>query len=162
MKRKSFLILIDGPIGSGKSTTAKMLQMELYKKKRLSALISLDSLKRIVYGYKIDNKAYVELASNIGIAMAKEYLKRNMNVIVEKAFTREEFVNSFIKPLRKMTKILIYQLEAPFGLRVKRINKRELKRKDKKKLPVSKIKRNTKHYDKSKYREATIFDTSIP
>ncbi|HJZ18932.1 MAG TPA: AAA family ATPase [Candidatus Nanoarchaeia archaeon] len=157
---KAFLIVIDGPMGAGKTTVAEALHKKLHKIGRLNALISLDRLKRIVSGYKMDSKIHLNLSSDIGIAMTKEYLKKNIDVIVEKAFTKGEYLESFIKTLNGRAKILVYQLEAPLDLRARRISKRKLHPEVKKRPPLSKIKRNTKHYNESKYEKAIIFDTS--
>jgi uridine kinase len=47
--KKPFLIIIDGPMGAGKSTVARLLQEKIGVK---TALISLDVLKRIVSDYR--------------------------------------------------------------------------------------------------------------
>ncbi|MEX2017088.1 MAG: AAA family ATPase, partial [Candidatus Pacearchaeota archaeon] len=147
--RKPYLIIIDGPMGAGKTTVAQLLQKKLHGKKGVNALISLDKLKNIASGYKLDSKLHLSLASDIGAGMAKEYLKRDYNVIVEKAFTQSKYLKSFLKPFSKKANILIYQIEAPFDLRLKRIGGRDIKYS--KKTPLNKIKRNTKNYDELKY-----------
>jgi len=154
--KKSFLIVIDGPMGSGKSTIAQIL----HKKLKHSAMISLDRLKRIVEGYKLDSQLHLSLASKIGRAMTKEYLKNEINVIIEKAFTKEEYLKEFVKGMNKLARVFIYQLNAPLKLRIRRVKKRPLHPENKKKPPKSKIKRNTKHFEESRYKRAKEFDTS--
>ena len=72
--KKPFLIIIDGPIGSGKTTVSELL----HKKLRKTALISLDKIKRLVSDYKPMHK-YHQLASEVGKAMVKEYLKNELD-----------------------------------------------------------------------------------
>ena len=160
MKKKPILIVIDGPMGSGKTTVAKLLHKKFNRKMGLTALISLDRLKRIVSGYKLDSKIHLRLSSDIGISMTKEYLKNNINVIVEKAFTREEFLKSFIKPFKKKSKLLIYQIEAPATIRAIRVRERPLHPEVKKRPPKNKFERNARHYTQFKYKNAKVFDSS--
>lgn len=153
------LIVIDGPMGTGKSTVASMLQKKLDRK---TALISLDKLKRIVSDYKLDSKEHLELAAKAGAAMANLYLKENINVIVEKAFTKKEFLESFIKRIKTKSRKLIYQIEAPIEITFPRIKEREkLKEKG---IPRNKLKekvmRNYSHYKEGKYDKAKVFDSS--
>ncbi len=154
---KPRLILIDGPIGAGKSTTAKLL----HKKLKRSALISLDRIKHLLsdHNYSHPNKD-LQLASDVGTAMTKAYLKNNINVIVEKAFTRERFLKSFIKNLRGKAKIFVYQIEAPIKIRTIRVKKRPLPPDSKLKPTKKKIKSNTKHYHLYKYKKAKVFDST--
>ena len=158
--KKPFLILFDGPMGSGKTTVSKLLQEVMDKKRGYTALISLDRLKRIVSGYKLGSSIHLRLSSYAGVAMSKEYLKEGIDVIVEKAFTTEEYINSFIKPLKRKARILIYQIEAPEKIRLERVFKRDLHPEVKKRPPKSKFLRNSKHYSKSKYKKAKVFDSS--
>jgi len=158
--KKPFLIVIDGPMGAGKTTVSKLLHEKLHKKKRLNALISLDRLKRIISGYKMDSKIHLKLASDIGISMTKEYLKNNIDVIVEKAFTRAEFVDSFIRPFKKKARLFVYQIEVPTDIGARRVRERPLHPEIKKRPPKSKFERNIRHYSQFKYKKAEVFDSS--
>ena len=154
--KKPFLIVIDGPMGSGKTTLAK----ELHKKISSTSLISLDLLKHFVSEYKLDSKKHLDMASKIGRAMTKEYLKNNINVIVEKAFTREEFLKEFIKGFKNKSRLFIYQLHSPLNLRIKRIKERGPSPNTGKIQKLPKIQKNSKHFEEFRYREAKEFDTS--
>ncbi len=158
--KKPFLIVIDGPMGAGKTTVSKLLHEKLHKKKRLNALISLDRLKRIISGYKMDSKIPLKLASYIGTSMTKEYLKNNIDVIVEKAFTRAEFVDSFIKPFKKKTRLFVYQIEVPTDIGARHVRERPLHPEIKKRPPKSKFERNIRHYSQFKYKKAKVFDSN--
>ena len=158
--KKPFLIIIDGPMGSGKTSVANLLRRRMHKDLGFTALISLDRLKRIVSEYKMDSKTHLKIASEIGIVMVREYLKKGINVIVEKAFTRAEFVDSFIKPFKKKSHLFVYQVEAPIDIRTRRVKERPLHTEVKKRPPKSKILRNTQHYLEFRYKKAKIFDSS--
>ncbi len=154
--KKPFLIVLDGPMGSGKTTISEML----HKKLKYSALLSLDRFKRLVSGFKLDSMLHLELASKIGRAMIIEYLNNNVGVIVEKAFTREVYLKQFLKGLNRRAEVFIYQLHSPLELRIKRIKDRPLPYDTNKKPSLAKIKRNSKHFDEFRYKKAREFDTS--
>jgi predicted ABC-type ATPase len=156
---KPFLIIIDGPMGSGKSTVAQLLQKKIKEK---TALISLDNLKRIVSSYKLDSHVHLSLASKAGAAMANVYLKEGVNVLVEKAFIREKFLKSFVNSIKVKSRVFIYQIEVPFHIGFSRVKEREkLKEKG---IPKNKLKekvtRNYSHYHQFRYRRARVFDSS--
>jgi len=157
MNKKPFLIMIDGPIGSGKSTTAKIL----HSKMKRTALIALDRIKHLLYDYRVDNHADLQLASDVGAAMTKTYLSRGINVIVEKAFTQDKYLRSFAKIARGRARLLIYQIEAPVYIRIQRVKQRPLPPDAKGKPKLEKIKRNTLHYEQFKYKGAKVFDSSL-
>jgi len=147
------LILIDGPMGSGKTTISHLLRKRL---KGEVALLPLDSFKRLVSHYKMDSKIHLSLASDVGAAMTNVYLRQNIDVIVEKAFTREEFVKDFLRKVKVKCKRYIYQLESPLNIRISRVKGREM-HPGRKRPPVSKVVRNSKHYSEFKYQKAMIF-----
>ena len=153
--KKPNLIIIDGPIGSGKSTVANLL----HEKMKRTAIIRLDRIKHLLSDYN-DSSEILQLAADVGEAMTKEYIKNNINVIVEKAFTREEFLKSFIKKIEKNSKVYIYQLHAPINLRKERVKNRSIPKDAKKRPTEDKIRRNTKHFQKFRYKNAIEFDSS--
>jgi hypothetical protein len=103
------------------------------------------------------------LAAKSGAAMTNLYLKEGISVIVEKAFTKEEFLVSFLKLIKINSKRFIYQIEVPFKIGFFRVNERE-KLKGYKGIPKNKLKekvtRNHYQYNNSKYNKARIFDSS--
>lgn len=156
--KKPFLIILDGPMGGGKSTIAKLLHDKIKDK---TALISLDSLKRIVSGYKLDSYEHINLAAKTGVAMTNLYLKEGINVIVEKAFTKEEFLKSFLNLIKTKSNIFIYQIEVPLNIGLARVKEREDKKET---MPKNKLKekitRNHMNYNQFKYKKARVFDSS--
>jgi len=157
--KKPFLVIFDGPMGAGKSTVAKLLQKKLKGK---TALISLDNLKKIVSDYKLDSILHLDLASKSGATMTNLYLKEGINVIVEKAFTREEFLKAFLKLIKGKPKIFIYQIEVSLKKGLERVEKREnekIKRSMLKNKLKEKVLRNYSHYNEFKYKRAKIFNS---
>ena len=56
-------------------------------------------------------------------------------------------------------KLLVYQLEAPLEIRIKRAGERDLPEGVKTRLSRSRILRNAKHHDLYKYKRAKVFDS---
>ena len=81
---KQFLLLIDGPMGSGKTTVSAIL----HEKVKNTAHIGLDRIKWFVSGFK-RNKAQNTMTRAVGMAMTKEYLRQGINVIVEQGMRKE-------------------------------------------------------------------------
>jgi uridine kinase len=81
---KKFIIIIDGPMGSGKTTVATIL----HKKLKRTAHIGLDRIKWFISDFKRipeDN----EIIRSVVVAMTKEYLKQGISVIVEQGMRKE-------------------------------------------------------------------------
>ena len=153
--KKPLLIKIDGPIGSGKTTVSNLL----HKKLKKTALICLDKIKRLVSDYQPKYK-YHHLASEVGKSMTKEYLKRGWNVIVEKAFTKEEFIKEYLNfKKNNKIKVFVFQIKSTLDVAIKRVRKREKFRESNTRLSLNRIKRNHKHYDFYGYKKAKTFDS---
>ena len=153
---KPVLIVIDGAMGSGKTTISKML----HKKMDGSVLISLDRLKFLLSNCKVDSKVHLGFADDIGRLIAKKCLKDKRDVIVEKAFTREEFLLPFINALKNYSKVYVYQLHAPLEIRIERIKQRPPSSDTGKWPTKAKIKRNNKNFEEFRYKNAKEFDTT--
>ncbi len=76
--RQKFVLVIDGLMGSGKTTVSALL----HKKLKRTAHIGLDRVKWFVSDFKRTPEEN-EIARNIVLAMMKEYLKHDISVIVE-------------------------------------------------------------------------------
>ena len=157
--KKPFLIIIDGPMGAGKSTTANLLKEKMKEK---TALISIDYLKKVVSQHKLDSLVHHKIAQKAAIELTNFYLKEGINVIVEKAFTIDKFLKSFIKSIKQKNKMFVYQIEVPFDIGFSRVKERESQKE--KGIPRRKVKekftRNHAHYKNGKYKGAKIFDSS--
>ncbi len=150
-----FIIVIDGPIASGKTTVAKLLHAKLKR----TAHVSLDRIKHLISDYKPTDKDKT-LATQIAAGMIKEYLKHGISVIVENAFIQSKYVERFVKlENRKRGKnavaVFVYQIEVPLHIGIKRAKKREQKTNPLKKISITRIKRNHTRYKIYRYTKPT-------
>jgi predicted kinase len=74
------LIILNGPSGIGKSTTA----LELQKQLPLSLLIDIDAQRRYIEGYKEHREESAKLSYKHAIALSRAHLGFGYSVIVEK------------------------------------------------------------------------------
>jgi predicted kinase len=156
MKSKShqkFLLIIDGPMGSGKTTVSTLL----HKKLKRTAHIGLDRIKWLISDFKkvtADN----DIVRNIILAMTKEYLRQGINVIVEQGMTKERIENLTKIAKKYDARLLGYQLDAPKEVLFNRIAERQ---KLNKKTTVSKarIERNYQFHLQNKYTGLVLLDT---
>ncbi|GAB4149230.1 MAG: hypothetical protein OHK0017_12940 [Patescibacteria group bacterium] len=82
------LIIISGPMGSGKSTTAKLLAQQLTEP---NYYLQMDNLKWSLHGLNEDLKKTYQLVYEISYSIIDTCLKNNVSVIVEKVVNAEEF-----------------------------------------------------------------------
>ena len=75
---KKFLILIDGPMGSGKTTTSKLVNARLPD----TARIALPDVKRLVPNFRENDKT-LAVVRDVVQAMMEKYLEHGISVIVE-------------------------------------------------------------------------------
>jgi len=78
MINKLFLIFIDGAMGSGKTTTSKLLVEKLQG----TARIALADVKRFIPGYGSDQR-FSQVSQDVIKRMTDEYLSQGISVIVE-------------------------------------------------------------------------------
>lgn len=117
---KQFLIIIDGPMGAGKTTVAKLLHEQI----KNVAHIGLDRIKWLVSGFR-RNKAQNQMTREIVLAMSKEYLKQGVSVIIEQGMKQEQI--GIYKKIAKAAKVnfFMYKLEASKDVLFKRVAQRE-------------------------------------
>ncbi len=129
-----FLILVDGPMGSGKTTTTKLLSEKLPD----AARVALPDIKRLVPNYR-ENEQTLTVIREVMRVMIDTYLKFGVSVIVEQ-ITRAEGVAL----LRKIAEqhgatFSAYRLTAPKAVRLKRVHERTREMLGVPALPQSKI-----------------------
>jgi len=129
-----FLIFIDGPMGSGKTTTTKLLNQKLPD----TARIAMPDIKRLVPNYKGNKNTPVVLKDVIG-AMADKYLEHGVSVIVE-IVTKADGIEMLKKIAEKYNaKFYAYRLTASKDSREKRVHERTKEMMGVAELPQSKI-----------------------
>jgi thymidylate kinase len=78
---KQTLILLDGMMGAGKTTTTNILSEQLSR----TAIIGMDKVKRFVSDFE-RNERDNGIAREVVIAMTKKYLELGLSVIVDQPF----------------------------------------------------------------------------
>lgn len=157
---KKFILLIDGPMGSGKTTVANLIHAKINN----TAWIGLDKIKWLVSGFRRSKKQN-EMTRNVVEAMAAEYAKQGVNIIVEQGF-RLEHVAFFRKLAKKNHAAFhLFELAAPKEVLLHRVKERMAQRANARAIgrpPVamSRIMRNLKiHADKEKDPQAKLIET---
>jgi predicted kinase len=153
LKQKLSLILIDGPMGAGKTTVAKILHTKLKR----TAYLGLDRVKWYISDFKRiprDN----DISRNVLLVMIKEYLRQGISVLLDQGMKRDE-IELFKKMAQKHNaKCFIYQLDAPKRLLEKRVEERT-KMLNKPKISKARIERNYKIHLSNRYSHTTVFDS---
>lgn len=116
---RPFLLLLDGPMGSGKTAAAEILHQHFPR----TALLGLDRLKWTVSDFK-RNRRNNAMIYEVVQAMAQTFLRNKINVIVEQGF-RQGLAEEFVR-LGKRTKarIIIVSLTAPRQILLDRVRQR--------------------------------------
>ncbi len=81
---RPFLLIIDGSIGVGKTTAAKVIHQRFPR----TVFLGLDHTKWFISHFKRDRRNN-KIVNEVILVMAREFLLHNINVIVEQAFTNE-------------------------------------------------------------------------
>lgn len=114
-----FIIFIDGPMGSGKTTTTKLLNQKLPD----TARVAMPDIKRLVPNYKENPNTLLVLRDVIG-AMIDKYLQHNVSVIVE-IVTKADGIEKLKSIAEKNgAKFFAYRLTAPKDSRERRVHER--------------------------------------
>src|ERR1035437_7202222 len=129
-----FLILVDGPMGSGKTTTTKLLSEKLPG----AARVALPDIKRLVPNYR-ENEKTLEVIREIMKVMVDKYLELGVSVIVE-VITKADSIESFRSiALKHNASFFAYRLSAPKEIRMERVCERTKEMMGVEELPPAKI-----------------------
>ncbi|MBI4185873.1 AAA family ATPase [Candidatus Berkelbacteria bacterium] len=154
--KKKFFVVIDGPMGAGKTTVAKLL----HQKFKRTALLGIDRVKWAVSDFTRSSEDNA-MTADVVLAMGREYLKHGLNIILDQGFMRKEFLHPYIQLAKKeKAHLLIYQLEAPRDILLGRITSRPKPDSAKRKVSKTKTLKNIRTYFENKYAKAQIIDSS--
>lgn len=129
-----FLILIDGPMGSGKTTTSKLLNQKLPD----TARVALPDIKRLVPNFREDPET-LRTIREVMFVMIDTYLENGVSVIVEQ-ITKSEGANLLKETTEKHGGTFYsYRLSANKELRWNRVKERTRQMMEIDILPQSKI-----------------------
>lgn len=155
-----FLIVIDGPMGSGKTTTVQLLKSKLGG----AAFLSRSEIKKFISNF--DEEFHNKVVQNVTTVMVDEFLKNGVSVVVEWAM-RSERVEAF----QEIAKIynahcFVYELHAPKDTLLKRVEERTGVLLNKEELPAENKENVQKNFEKNysfridhKYQSATVIDS---
>jgi len=155
MSNKQFLLLIDGPMGGGKSTVAELLKGRLEK----VLFTGLDRLKWSIAGFDRSPEEN-RLVAHLVEAITRTALKDGISVCVEQGFLRAEYIEPFIRIAKELNvEILIYQIEAPKDVLIDRLSSRKTPAEAKTPISTERIVQNLNTYFDNKYSQAKIIDS---
>ncbi len=146
MKKQLNFILLNGAMGSGKSTVASILEKKLKK----TAIIEIEDIRKLVSPE--DN----ELAWKVIYRMSDEYFKNGVSVLLKQTVASHDIVKHFFKLAKKYkAKINFYHFQAPSVELQKRISQRKKTRN----VPKNLILSNIKKHQNIEYKDAAIVNT---
>ncbi len=152
---KPFLIIIDGPMASGKTTIAELL----HKKIKRTAFLGIDRIKWFISDYK-RNFSDTKITRDVLLVMCKEYVKHRINLLIAQGFWKEEFMLPFIKFAKKRNlNLFVYQLTAPKEILLERFLKRPAVKAARRPITKSRLLKNLKTWEVHKYSNAKVFNT---
>lgn len=150
---KKFIAIIDGPMGSGKTTVGDILRRSLKR----TAVLGTDEIKLFLSDFeRLDRDEVHEISAGVMRQMAKEYLQYDISVLLPQAFWKKEYIDPYLALAEENgIPIFVYQLEAPREMLVERIAGRLRK-------PVSqeRVQMNLDTWEKHRYQLGKVFDTS--
>jgi len=129
-----FLILVDGPMGAGKTTTTKLLN----KRFPNAARVARADIKRLIPNHR-ENEKSLSITREVMRAIIDKYLERGISVIVESMSKTDG-----AEDLRRMAQkhgatFNAFRLTAPADLRLARVHERTREMMAINELPQSKI-----------------------
>jgi deoxyadenosine/deoxycytidine kinase len=150
------IIIIDGPVGAGKTTLSRILH---YKFKR-TALLSVDHIKWLVSDFAKTKKEET-IANDIVLGMCASYFKYGFSVILERSFLYPGIINPFLKLARKNhIAALVYQLEASRKILMARVRRRPINPEVRCNTSLEKYRQKMNLYFKHKYSHARLIINS--
>ncbi|HYC34170.1 MAG TPA: AAA family ATPase [Candidatus Paceibacterota bacterium] len=120
--KKLFLIALFGRRGSGKTTLADLFHNEL----SYTAHVGVDHIKRFISEFR-EISSHNTISRKVVNAMASEYLKNGISVIVEQGMSRKELEDLRDIALVYQADFLVYRLEADEKTLAQRVEDRTTK-----------------------------------
>jgi predicted ABC-type ATPase len=130
---QKFIILLNGPMGSGKTTTSKLLHESIVP----SARVALPDVRRLMSG---NHREHGEVTRQVMLDMATSYLQSNIPVIVETVCGEEYIKKCATLAEAQGCQFYPYYISADESLRWDRVCERTRQMMDVEELPDSKVK----------------------
>lgn len=150
------LIIIDGPMGSGKTTIGKLLHKELAR----TVILSTDAIKWFISDFERGERDNA-ISAAVLMAMCKEYIRQGMSILLPQAFWKKEYLEPYIRLAKENNMQLhVYQLETPKDILLDRIGKRPKPELANTPVPQERILKNLQTWEDNRYEMGKTFDTS--
>lgn len=151
---EKFLIIIDGPMGSGKTTIGKLLQAKLKR----TAMLSIDGIKFFISDFERGERDNA-ISAAVLMQMCKEYIKHDINLLLPQGFWNKKYLEPYIKLAEKNNlKLFIYQLEGSRELLLQRIKNRPTSELAKTPVSEERILANLKTWEENRYELGKVFN----
>ncbi len=131
---KKFLILIDGPMGSGKTTTSKLVNEWLPD----TARIALPDVKRLVPNFRENDKT-LAIVRDVMWVMIEKYLEHGISVIVEQITSTDGILPLIQVAVAHGAEFHAFRLTAQKEVRLQRVYERTKEMMKVSELPEAKI-----------------------
>ena len=152
---KHFLVIIDGPMGSGKTTVGKILHSKLKR----TAVLSTDKIKFFLSDFERGERDN-SITANVLLQMCREYIRQGINVLLAQGFWKKEFIEPYITFAKENDLALfVYQLEASREVLLERIKNRPTPTIAKVPVPQKRIEENFSVWSENKYEAQKVFNT---
>lgn len=147
------MVVIHGPMGTGKTTLADLLHDEIAN----TAHFGADHIKRFVSDFR-NVPSHTQVSKNMVPVMAEGYLKQGINLILEQAFADEEIKNLEAIADKFGAGFYVYGLDAGRETLKERIAERT-QRLGKPEISTEHIDESYERYRQSMYKAGALFDT---
>lgn len=139
---EKFIILLHGPMGSGKTTTSTSLHQQICP----SARIALPDIRRIVSG---DNHKNGNLAREVMLRMADSYLSENVPVIVETVCKEDSVKNYKALAEKHRCELYAFLISADEEIRFERVCERTKQMMGADILPSEKVEELQRYFEEN-------------
>lgn len=150
------MIIIDGPMGSGKTTIGKLLHPQLKR----TVMLSTDAIKFFISDFERGERDNA-ISAAVLMQMCKEYIKHDINILLPQGFWKKEYLDPYLKFAEENNiKVYMYQLEGSKDMLLERIKNRPKPELAKTPVPEERILKNLKTWEDNRYVLGKVFNVN--
>ena len=144
---KKFIIILDGPMGAGKSTIGDLI----HKKLKRTALVNNDRIKWFISDFR-RNKKDNAISRKVLLQMCDAYLQQGINLVIPQPFTKNKVpLRPYVNLAKKhKAELHVFHLDAPKDVLLKRIKNRQTGKDVRLPLAQSRVLRNIRVWKKER------------